>query len=92
MNLFSTDYLSKVTNLLKEAFKFKKYKAMHPFFAVVVGITVIPFVLVSLLLSVYLIIACFLSAFLSAFSVSCLYSSTLLKVFKLYISANSFKI
>ena len=60
MNLFSTDYLSKVTSLLKEAFKFKKYKAMHPFFAVVVGITVIPFVLVSLLLSVYLIIACFL--------------------------------
>ena len=60
MNLFSTDYLSKVTNLLREAFKFKKYKAMHPFLAVITGITMIPFVLISLFISAFLLVGCFL--------------------------------
>lgn len=60
MNLLSTDYLSKVTSLLREAFKFKKYEAMHPFLAVITGITMIPFVAISLILSAFLIIDCFL--------------------------------
>lgn len=38
-----------MTTLFKESFKFKKYKAMHPFFAVVVGLCQIPYVLISFL-------------------------------------------
>ena len=36
MNLFKIDFLAKMSTLLKEAFKFKKYKAMHPALAVFV--------------------------------------------------------
>ena len=51
MNLFKIDFLEKLKTLLKEAFKFKKYKAMPPAVAVFVGITFIPFVISSLMLA-----------------------------------------
>ena len=38
-----------MTTLFKESFKFKKYKALHPFFAVVVGLCQLPYVLISFL-------------------------------------------
>jgi len=44
MSIFETDYLKKTCELVKEAFKFKKYKAMHPFFAVTTGVVMIPLV------------------------------------------------
>ncbi|MBQ9163094.1 MAG: hypothetical protein IJX74_07480 [Clostridia bacterium] len=47
MNLFEINYLDKLSALLKEAFKFKKYKAMPPALAVFVGILMLPFVLAS---------------------------------------------
>ena len=47
MNFLNVDFAKGTTALFKEAFKFKKYKAMHPFFAVVAGIFQIPFVLLS---------------------------------------------
>lgn len=40
-----------MTTLFKESFKFKKYKALHPFFAVVVGLCQIPYVLISFLVA-----------------------------------------
>ena len=59
MNLFETDYLKQTTSLMKEAFKFKKYKAMHPFFAVTTGIVMIPIVAASFFAFAYLSIICF---------------------------------
>lgn len=47
MNYFEIDYLKRLTILLKEAFKFKKYKAMSPFLAVLCGILMLPFVAIS---------------------------------------------
>ena len=47
MNLYETDFLKKMTTLLKEAFKFKKYKAMAPAFAVFTGILMLPIVVAS---------------------------------------------
>ena len=47
MNLVQINYLDKLSQLLREAFKFKKYKAMHPALAVFAGILMIPFVLAS---------------------------------------------
>lgn len=60
MNLFEIDFFNKTINLIKEAFKFKKYKAMNGFFAVVVGITMIPFVLLSFYLLLLVILETFL--------------------------------
>ena len=51
MNFLNVDFAKGTTALFKEAFKFKKYKAMPAFFAVVVGICQIPFVLMSLLVA-----------------------------------------
>ncbi len=45
--------------LLNEAFAFKKYKAMHPFFAVVTGLAMIPFVLFSFIAVAWLAVASF---------------------------------
>lgn len=59
MNLFNIDYLNKTSVLLKEAFSFKKYKAMHPAFAIAVGIIMIPFVLFSLFVTVFLALLSF---------------------------------
>ena len=47
MNLFEINYLDKMSKLLKEAFKFKKYKAMPAAVAVFTGILMIPVVLAS---------------------------------------------
>lgn len=47
MNFLNVDFAKGTTALFKEAFKFKKYKAMPTFFAIVVGICQIPFVLIS---------------------------------------------
>ena len=49
MNFLNVDFARGTTALFKEAFKFKKYKAMPAGFAVVVGIFQIPFVLLSFL-------------------------------------------
>lgn len=51
MNFLNVDFAKGTTALFKEAFKFKKYKAMPAFFAVVVGICQIPFVLMSFLVA-----------------------------------------
>ena len=47
MNFFEIDFLTRMATLLKEAFKFKKYKAMHPVWAVFTGIFMLPIVLAS---------------------------------------------
>ena len=47
MNLYETDFLQKLSNLMKEAFKFKKYKAMSPALAVFTGIFMLPIVAIS---------------------------------------------
>lgn len=44
MNLFEIDYFNRTLNLIKESFTFKKYKAMNPVLAILVGVTMIPFV------------------------------------------------
>ena len=54
MYLFQVDYLKKTGLLLKEAFKFKRYQAMHPALAVFTGIFMIPFVLIGMLLTAVL--------------------------------------
>lgn len=59
MSLFEIDYLKKTWLLMKEAFKFKKYKAMHPAFAVFVGIFMLPFVVISIALTAVLTVLCF---------------------------------
>lgn len=51
MNFLNVDFAKGTTALFKEAFKFKKYKAMPAFFAVVVGICQIPFVLMSFVMA-----------------------------------------
>jgi len=47
MNFFKIDFLAKMSALLKEAFKFKKYKAMNPILAVFTGILMLPIVVAS---------------------------------------------
>lgn len=47
MSLFEMDFLKKMEALLKEAFKFKKYKAMSPVLAVFTGILMLPLVIAS---------------------------------------------
>lgn len=59
MSLFEIDYLKKTWLVMKEAFKFKKYKAMHPVFAIFVGILMLPFVAVSVVLTAVLSVLCF---------------------------------
>lgn len=54
MNLVEVNYLDKMSALLKEAFKFKKYKAMPPLLAVFLGILVIPFVFASFIVTAML--------------------------------------
>jgi uncharacterized membrane protein len=49
MNFFENDYTQNATELLKEAFKFKKYNAMHPVLAIFTGIFMIPVVLIDLI-------------------------------------------
>ena len=47
MKLYETDFLQKMVILLKEAFKFKKYKAMPSALAVFTGILMLPIVVAS---------------------------------------------
>lgn len=54
MTLFEIDFLQKLGVLLREAFKFRKYKAMHPALAVFTGIFMIPLVLVSFVITAVL--------------------------------------
>ena len=49
MLFLNVDFSKGMTTLFKESFKFKKYKALHPFFAVVVGLCQLPYVLISFL-------------------------------------------
>lgn len=56
----SIDYLAKTTDILKEAFKFKKYKAMNNVCAVFVGICMSPFVLISFVLAAFLYVTGFM--------------------------------
>lgn len=60
MALFQIDYLKKTGALMKEAFTLKKYKAMHPAFAIFMGIFMSPFILLSLLLAGVLAIFTFI--------------------------------
>ncbi len=54
MTLFEIDFLQKLGTLLREAFKFRKYKAMHPALAVFTGIFMIPLVLLTFILTLIL--------------------------------------
>ena len=47
MNFYEVDFLQRMTALLKEAFKFKKYKAMPNVLAVFTGILMLPIVVAS---------------------------------------------
>lgn len=49
---FSINYMEKTTRLLKEAFQFKKYKAMPLILAILVGIFMLPVALISAILAV----------------------------------------
>lgn len=49
---FSINYMEKTNRLLKEAFQFKKYKAMPLILAILVGIFMLPLVLISAILAV----------------------------------------
>lgn len=60
MTFLNYDFLEKSSLLMKEAFTFKKYRAMHPAVAVFSGIAMIPFVLLSFLVYAYLIVLSFL--------------------------------
>ena len=59
MSLFQIDYLKKTGALMKEALTLKKYKAMHPAFAIFVGIFMSPFLIAGLLLTAILAIFAF---------------------------------
>lgn len=66
MNLFQIDFLGKMATLLKEAFKFKKYRAMNPALAVFTGIFMLPLVAISFVITAILAVLCFAFAVLSA--------------------------
>ncbi len=65
MNLFEVNFLDKMSALLKEAFKFKKYKAMDPALAVFTGIFMLPIVIASFLVTAMLAMVCFAYSVLS---------------------------
>ena len=66
MSLYEIDFLAKLVMLLKEAFKFKKYKAMHPVLAVFTGIFMIPLVLASFFATALYAVFAFAFSILSA--------------------------
>ena len=66
MSLFEIDFLKKMTALLREAFRFKKYKAMSPVLAVFTGILMIPMVLASFAAAAFFAILGFLFNVFSA--------------------------
>lgn len=66
LNLFDIDYMDKMSALLKESFKFKKYKAMPPALAVFTGLFMLPFVIWSFFVTAALAIECFTFAIIVA--------------------------
>jgi hypothetical protein len=60
------DFLNKLSVLLKEAFLFKKYKAMSPVAAVFVGVLMLPFVVASFFVTVAFASIAFMYKILSA--------------------------
>ena len=66
MNLFEINFLDKMSALLKEAFKFKKYKAMHPAFAVFVGLFMLPVVVASFAVTAILAVLSFIYEIVAA--------------------------
>lgn len=66
MSLFEMDFLKKTELLLKEAFKFKKYRAMSPALAVFTGILMIPLVAASFVVTAILAVMCFMFTVLSS--------------------------
>jgi len=66
MNLFEINYLEKMVVILKEAFKFKKYKAIHPAWAVFVGILMLPIVAASFAVAAVFSIVAFVFAVVSS--------------------------
>ena len=66
MDFLNLDFAKGTTALFKEAFKFKKYKAMPAFFAVVVGICQIPFVLVSFIIAAFIYLLGFIVKLLAS--------------------------
>ena len=66
MSLYEINFLKKMEILLKEAFKFKKYKAMAPALAVFTGILMIPLVLASFAVTAMLAGLCFMVTVLSS--------------------------
>jgi hypothetical protein len=65
MLFLNVDFSKGMTTLFKESFKFKKYKAMHPFFAVVVGLCQIPYVLISFLVAAIICVFDFIAGVLA---------------------------
>jgi hypothetical protein len=65
MLFLNVDFSKGMTTLFKESFKFKKYKAMHPFFAVVVGLCQIPYVLISFLVAAIIYVFDFIAGVLA---------------------------
>ena len=59
MNLFNVDFLGKAIRLMKEALKFKKYKAMPIVAAVFVGLFMFPFMVTAFLLWTTLLLIAF---------------------------------
>lgn len=60
MNFFEVDWLKKGADLMKEAFLFKKYKAMHPVLAILCGILMLPLVLISFIMAgIYFVLSFF---------------------------------
>ncbi len=66
MDFLNLDFAMGTTALFKEAFKFKKYKAMPAFFAVVIGICQIPFVLVSFIIAAFIYLLGFIVKLLAS--------------------------
>ena len=66
MNLFEIDFFSSTLTLLRESFKFKKYKAMHPVFAIITGLALLPIVIASIFVAFFLLCTCFFFKVLSA--------------------------
>ena len=59
-NLFEINFFDKMVTLLKEAFKFKKYKAMPAALAVFAGLLMLPLVVLSFLVTAVLSVVIFL--------------------------------
>ena len=66
MNLFETDFLKKTKALLAEAFKMKKYNAMHLALSVCTFILMLPILLFSLIVAAILAVLCFTFTVLSS--------------------------